>query len=131
MDIHENSENFDKKGAKKEAESDQNGAKGVPKASKMEPEGCQNETRDLPKHPLWNRIEKGRKKGHHLNQVWSHFRSHFPSKIGEKIDTEIGAEKVMKIEEKTMRKHTCILMIFGFASHEKSRFSEKVHVREP
>ena len=29
---------------------------------------------------------------------------HFPSKIDEKIDAKIDAEKVMKIDEKSMRK---------------------------
>ena len=55
----------------------------------------------------------------------------FSIKIDEQIDAEIDAEKVRKITEKTMRKWTCILMIFGFASHEKSSFSKKAHVREP
>ena len=35
---------------------------------------------------------------------WDHFGSHFPSKIDEQIDAEIDAEKVMKIDEKSMRK---------------------------
>ena len=55
----------------------------------------------------------------------------FSIKIDEKIDAEIDAEKVRKIEEKTMRKQTYILMIFGIAFHEKSSFSKKVHVRKP
>ena len=48
-----------------------------------------------------------------------------------KIDAEIDAGKVRKITEKTMRKQTCILRIFGIALHEKSSFLKKVHVREP
>jgi hypothetical protein len=71
------------------------------------------------------------KKGSTPDYATVHFRSHFPSKIDEKIDTEIDAEKVMNIEEKTMRKQTCILMIFGIAPHEQSSFPKKVHVREP
>ena len=35
---------------------------------------------------------------------WMTFGSHFPSKIDEKNDAKIDAEKVMKNHEKTMRK---------------------------
>ena len=66
-----------------------------------------------------------------LHGFWNHFGWHFPSKVDEQIEAIIDAEKVREIKEKTMRKRTCILMIFGFASHEKSRCSKKVHVREP
>ena len=48
-----------------------------------------------------------------------------------KVDAEIDAEKVRKIKEGKMRKQTCISMIFRFASHEKSSFPKKVHVRKP
>ena len=41
--------------------SDENGAEGMPKATKIDPKGCENEARDLPKHPLGNRVEKVRK----------------------------------------------------------------------
>jgi hypothetical protein len=36
----------------------------------MEPRGCQNEARDLPKHPLANRAEKVRKKGASVIMIW-------------------------------------------------------------
>ena len=35
--------------------------------------------------------------------IWVDFGSHFPSKIDEKIDVKIYAEKVMKIDEQSMR----------------------------
>ena len=43
--------------------SNQNGSKRVPKATNMEPKGCQNEPRDVPKHSLRNRVEKVRRGG--------------------------------------------------------------------
>ena len=41
----------------------QTGAEKVPKTIKTERNGCQSEPRDVPKHPLGNRVEQIRKKG--------------------------------------------------------------------
>ena len=38
----------------------QHGAENVPKTTTIEPRGCQSELRDVPKHPLGNRVEQMR-----------------------------------------------------------------------
>ena len=56
---------------------------------------------------------------------WEPFGSHFPSKFDEKIDAKIDDEKVMKIDEKTIRK---IIYIFSYVSKHtfiKNVFFEK------
>ena len=59
------------------------------------------------------------------------FWSYFPSKGDDQFDAKIDAEQVMKIEERTMRKHIYILMILGIAFNEKSSFPKNVYVRKP
>ena len=46
-------------------------------------------------------LEKGREKAPRPGCFLAPFWSNFPSKINKKIDAEIDAEKVMKIDEKT------------------------------
>ena len=51
----------------------QNGCKRVTKNTYTEPKGCQNEPRDLQKHPLRNRIGKVKKRGvriHSFREPW-------------------------------------------------------------
>ena len=63
--------------------------------------------------------------------LWIPFWNHFPSRIDEQIDTEIDAEQVMKIRRTIMmRKQKSFSIVFGIASHGKSKFLKKVHVRE-
>ena len=49
----------------------QNGAEKVPKTIKMDPKGCQSEPRDVPKHPLGNRVEKTMKKGNKCGSLFN------------------------------------------------------------
>ena len=57
----------------KEGRSDQNGAEWLPKATKREPKGCQNEPRELPKHRRENRVGKVMKKGAFSIEIWLTF----------------------------------------------------------
>ena len=52
----------------------------MPKPTKMEPKGCRNEPRDLPKHPLGNRVEKVRKMLDSQGAVWSQLGVNFGQK---------------------------------------------------
>ena len=52
-----------------------------------------------------------------------------PSKIDEKIDGKIDTEKVMKIDEFSMRKYSQIWILSEEGVREKTYFSEKANVR--
>ena len=102
------------KGAKSEpkgAKSEPKGAKREPRGAKREPKGAEREpkrsqraTKMHPKIDLRKRSRKGSQNGVPRPELLAPFWSHFPLKIDEKIDAEIDAEKVMKIDEKSMRK---------------------------
>ena len=64
----------------------------------------QGATKMHQKIDVWKRWRKGRQKALRVKMKWHGFGSHFPLKIDEKIDAKIDAEKVMKIDEKSMRK---------------------------
>ena len=53
-----------------------------------------------------------------------HFRGNFPSKIDEKINAKIDTQKVMKFDEKWMRKWTYFLVFFKTCVHVKPTFFE-------
>ena len=113
--------------SQKGANGGQKGATWRPKGAKSEARGDQSASKSRPSAKIAKREPKVMIPGMFFDSILSYF----PSKIDGKIDAEIDAEKVRKIKENTRRKWTCILMIFGFASHEKLSFSKKVHVREP
>ena len=95
------------KGAKSEpkgAKREPRGAKREPKGAKREPKRSQRATKMHPDIDLRKRSRKGEAQGGYRLQLLAPFWSHFPSKIDEKIDAKIDAEKVMKIDEKSMRK---------------------------
>ena len=54
------------------------------------------------------------------------FWSHFPSKIDEKIDAKIDDEKVMKIDEKSIRKLIYIFIFFEIYVHKKRIFRKRL-----
>ena len=58
------------------------------------------------------------------------FWSHFPSKFDEKIDAKIDDEKVMKMDEKSIRKLIYIFIGFETYVHKKTYFSKKANVRK-
>ena len=95
------------------------GATWRPKGAKSEPRGDQSASKSRPSEKVAKKEPKGSPRQDEPGYFLTPFWSHFPSKIDEKIDAEIATEKVRKIKEKTMRKRTCILVIFGIASHEK------------
>ena len=64
------------------------------------------------------------------HRFWSHFGDHFPGQIYEKIDARIYVEKMMKVDENSMRKLSYMLIVFEKCLHEKTHFSKKVHVRK-
>ena len=88
------------KGAQREPK----GAKREPKGARGEPTVSQRATKMHPKGDLRKRTRKGCQKTLHIFVILVDFGNHFPSKIDEKIDAEIDAEKVMKIDETSMRK---------------------------
>ena len=95
------------KGAKSEpkgAKREPRGAKREPKGAKMEPKRSQRATKIHEKIDLQKRFRKGCSKDDPRDYPDIPFWSHFPLKIYEKIDVKIDAEKVMKIDEKSMRK---------------------------
>ena len=55
-----------------------------------------------------------------------HLGSHFPSKFDEKIDAKIDDEKVMKIDEKTIRKLIYIFIFFETYVHKKRIFRKRL-----
>ena len=67
-----------------------------------------------------NRWEKGLPAG----ILPDHFRGNFPSKIDDKIDSKIYAEKVMKFDENSMRKGTYFFVFFKKIVHVKPTFFE-------
>ena len=95
------------RGAKREpkgAKSEPTGAKSEPTGAKREPKVSQGATKMHPKIDLRKRSRKGEAQGGYRPLFLESFWSHFPLKIDEKIDAKIDAEKVMKIDEKSMRK---------------------------
>ena len=78
--------------------------KGTEKGAKREPKVSQGATKMHPKINLRKRSRKGEAQGGYPPLFLEPFWSHFPLKIDEKIDAKIDAEKVMKIDEKSMRK---------------------------
>ena len=80
------------------------GSQGEPKGNQREPKVSQGATKMHPKINLRKRSRKSEAQGGYQHQILEPFWSHFPSKIDEKIDAKIDAEKVMKIDEKSMRK---------------------------
>ena len=88
------------KGAKREPR----GAKREPKGAKREPKRRQRATKMHPNIDLRKRSRKGEAQGGYHPLFLESFWSHFPLKIDEKIDAKIDAEKVMEIDEKSMRK---------------------------
>ena len=52
-----------------------------------------------------------------------------PTKIYEKIDAKIDTEKIMKIDEISMRKLSQVLILSEEGVREKTYFSEKANVR--
>ena len=54
-----------------------------------------------------------------------------PSNFDDKIDAKIETEKVMNIDEKTIRKLIQILIVFETYVHEKTYSSKKANVRKP
>ena len=91
------------KGAKSEpagAKSEPTGAKSEPTGTKREPKVSQGATKMHQKIGLRKRSRKVCQNGHRTKMKWDGFGSHFPSKINEKNDAKIDAEKVMKNYEK-------------------------------
>ena len=88
------------KGIQKGTKGSQKGTKGSQKGAKSEPRGDQNASKNQPSEKGAKRVLPG---GPPL-YLPDHCGSHFPLKIDEKIDAKIDAEKVMKIDEKSMRK---------------------------
>ena len=84
----------------KGAKGRQKEAKGNPKGAKSEPKGDQNACKNRPSEKGVKMFGIFRFPGY----LWEPFWLHVPSKNDEKIDANIDAEKVMEIEEKSMRK---------------------------
>ena len=85
------------------------GAKREPRAAKREPRGAKKGTKERAtkmhqKINLRKRSRKSEALGGYQHQILEPFGSHFPLKFDEQIDAKIDAEKVTKIDDKTMRK---------------------------
>ena len=96
-------EQSEPKGSQSEPKGSQGGAKGNPKwakwsqkGAKGEPKGDQNASKNRPSEKVAKR-ESQNGAAHPVQMV--HFGSHFQWTIGQKIDAEIDAEKVMNMEE--------------------------------
>ena len=95
------------KGAKSEptgAKSEPKGVKSEPTGAKREPKVSQGATKMHPKINLRKRSRKSEENEPTIFLEMLHFGSQFPLIIDEKIDVKIDAEKVMKIDKKSMRK---------------------------
>ena len=78
------------------------------------------------KKSFWGVWSKCQHFCHELDQpFWVHFRW----KVDEKIDAKINTEKVMKIDEISMRKWSRIWILSEGAVREKTYFPEKADVR--
>ena len=86
------------------SKSEGKGTKSEPTGTKREPKVSQGAIKMHQKIGLRRRSRKGSKKALRVKMKWMTFGSHFPSKINEKNDAKIDAEKVMKNHEKTMQK---------------------------
>ena len=75
----------------------------MPKSTKMEPKGSQNEARDLPKHPLGNRVGKVMKKGASREMKWTTFSSKIEKNTIQKI-IKNQSPKNMRIDGKKVPK---------------------------
>ena len=84
----------------KDAKGSQKGAKGSQKGAQKEPNGDENASKNWPSEKVAKREPEWCPHPELLAPFWSHF----PLKIDEKIDAKIDAEKVMKIDETSMRK---------------------------
>ena len=87
-----------RKGSEKEAKREPKGSQRAPKVSQRVPKGSQGEPKGNQREP---KVSKGRLA--HLVEMGPKMEP-FSIKIDEKIDAKIDAEKVMKIDEQSMRK---------------------------
>ena len=88
-----------------------------------------------PKAPkVSQRVPKVSRKGARgvpLRYATLHFGSNCPLNSDEKVDTKIDTEKVMKIDENSMRVLINIFIFFETCVPEKSYFSKRANVRKP
>ena len=90
----------DPKGSQREPKGSPKGAKGSQKGAKREPNGVQNASKSRSKLDIRKRSPKSHQHDSKIDDFWSNF----PSKIHVKINAKIDVEKVMKNDEKMMRK---------------------------
>ena len=99
------------KGHQKWAKREPKGAKSEPKGAKREPKGAKREPKVSPiqhkiniKDKVAKRSRKGSQNGNRIEWNLGGFLVHFRWKVDEKIDVKIYTEKVMNIDEISMRK---------------------------
>ena len=121
--------------SQKVAQREPKGTKREPKGAKWEPKGAKGSQKEPKRSQRSNKRkpkgdqnasqngfpEKVAKKGGRTDYPPDHFGTFFASKIDIKINAKIYAEKVMKIDEKMMRK----LCDFSIKNHRKLIECEK------
>ena len=102
------------------------GSQGEPKVSHLEAQGYQKWANGRPK--CINKIEV-EKSIDSWNTYWFQFGAKNVNKSIQK-SMRNRCRQIPENRRTMMRKQTCISICFGIASHEKSCFLKKVHVRE-
>jgi len=100
-------------------------AKGCQKWAEREPRGAKSEPKGDPNASKSRPSEKDRQNGRRAQVSPDHFGSHFPLKIDEQINAKIDGEKVMKLDEKSMRKWSYLLILFEKGVHEERIFRKR------
>ena len=95
------------------------GAKSEPKGAKREPRGNQNASKNRCSEKVVKMMEKGGTARLHDIPFWESF----PSKVDEEIDAKIDVEKVMEIDEMSMRKLIYIFILIEKCFPGKTYFS--------
>ena len=122
------------KGTKKWAQGRQKRAKGHQQLAKREPKWAKKEpkvSQHLHKIDMTEKVLKSIVFWEARVQQDRSFLEPFSWKSEEKIDARIDAEKVMKINEKSMRKWSVNFIFFEKCVYRKTYFSKKVNVRRP